>query len=74
MTKNIIQIQDITALALSVGGIIFMGISTTQINDFYVENSWRIYGGFILCFLGGLSRSSGFTKYRTIKVSLSKTY
>ena len=46
-----------------------MGISTTQINDFYVQNSWRIYGGFLLCFLGGLSRSSGFTKYRTIKVS-----
>ena len=47
-----------------------MGISTTQLNDFYVNNTWRITGGFVLCFLGGLSRSFGLTKYRVIKTEV----
>ena len=46
-------------LSIAVLGMLLMGISTTQLNDFYVTNSWRIVGGFFLCFLGGLFRSIG---------------
>lgn len=67
LLKEKLTMLDFSALALSIAGIIFMGISTTQLNDFFVNNSWRIVGGFILCFLGGLARSFGLTKYRVIK-------
>ena len=48
-------------------GVLSLNISTTQLNEFYVNSSWRIFGGFCLCFCGGLSRSIGMTKYREIK-------
>ena len=45
-------------------------LSTTQLNDFYVNNSWRIISGFLLCLLGGFSRSYGLTQYRAIKTEV----
>ncbi|CAG5105463.1 Oidioi.mRNA.OKI2018_I69.chr1.g2147.t1.cds [Oikopleura dioica] len=66
-----VTLLQLCALCIAVIGMVLMGVSTTQLNDFYVANSWRIVGGFFLCFLGGLFRSIGFTRYRQIKEEVS---
>ncbi|CBY21994.1 unnamed protein product [Oikopleura dioica] len=69
--REAVTALQLCALSIAVLGMVLMGISTTQLNDFYVSNSWRIVGGFFLCFLGGLFRSIGFTRYRQIKEEVS---
>ena len=50
---------DFASLILSIMGILFMFISTTQLNEFYNHSRTKILAGFALCFFGGLSRSIG---------------